>query len=348
MRLEIQQRLPGHRLLWTDGVTSYLARGMSFFGLDPDNRITMPYYAIGNRREHLLAGFRLSRQLFRLGIHHLWPLRGGAFLVVAKKRIYRVTPDGLAEIVFRIPRGNKPAHKGVCVTPHGDVFLGEYALNGERCLPVTLYRSRDGGRVFTPVYEFAPGVVRHIHFVQWDPFAQCLWMGTGDHDHESGIYRSTDIGESWEQVGGGSQLWRAIGVAFRSEAIFWGTDAGSDAGVHPNYVMRLNRATWALDKVLEIQGPCHGSTVLKDRTLLVSTGVEGGANERDRYAHLWASRDGVSWQELIQYRKDYRPYIVQFGVIRFPNGLKANNRVAFTTLGLADDGETIVIGQLKD
>jgi hypothetical protein len=57
-------------------------------------------------------------------------------------------------------------------------------------------------------------------------------LGTGDADPECRLLRSTDRGESWETVGSGSQLWRAVGITFRPDAVFWGTDAGSDAGGH--------------------------------------------------------------------------------------------------------------------
>ena len=346
MELQWLHRMPGGRLLWTDGESAYFARGMSYYRVDNGGKRLGRVVRVGSILEYLLSLFRLPRQLLRGGIHHLWPLQDGAALVVVRKRAYFVNATGRAALALRFPRGNKPAHKGVCVTPHGEVFLGEYALNFERKMPVTLYRSRDGGRTFAAIFEFAPGEVRHIHFLQWDPYTNCLWLGTGDADSECWIYRSQD-GETWEKVGGGSQLWRAVGVSFRPEALFWGTDAGSDAGEHPNYVMRLDRTTLALTKVLEIQGPCHGNATLKDGTLLVSTGVEGGVNEKDHCAHLWASRDGDTWQEVVHFKKDRWPYLLQYGVIRFPQGLEQSDRIAFTCLGLAGCGETVLVANLR-
>jgi hypothetical protein len=338
MRLEIESRIPDCRLLWTDGQRSLGAKGnrlVVFDGALAPKELAV----VGEPWERRLSRVRLARHFLRLGVHHFLPLRDGAYLVVLRKRAYRLGADGEIESTFRFPRGNKPAAKGVCVAPGGEIFLAEYALNGDRKLPAMLHRSRDGGRTFQVVHAFQPGEVRHYHFVQWDPHERCLWMGTGDSDAECMLFRSDDGGERWDKVGGGSQHWRAVGVVFRPEALYWGTDAGSDAGKHPNHVMRLARNTGRLERVLEVQGPCHGNAVLKDGTIVVSTGVEGGQNERDRSAHLWASRDGDRWTELAAFSKDRWPGIVQFGVVRFPQGLESSEQLMFTCLGLARAGE---------
>jgi hypothetical protein len=348
MKLRVIQEWKGCRALWTDKGHVLLARGMRFYGADSELEDTKRDVSLGGIVERTVSCSRLFRQLLRLGIHHLWPLGGGCFLAVIRKRVLRIDEKGRSEVVLFLPRGNKPAHKGVCITPRGTVFLGEYSMNMKRELPSFLYRSCDGGRTFLPIREFRPNEVRHIHFVQWDEFGQCLWMGTGDRDEECWIFRSDDEGETWIKVGGGSQLWRAVGVAFRPEALYWGTDAGSDAGTHPNHIMRLDRMSLKLQKVFEVQGPCHGCATLKDGTLLVSTGVEGGVNEKDRCAHLWASREGVEWQEVACFRKDPMPLILQYGVIRFPQGLVSDRLVIFTCLGLVGAGETTFVAELID
>lgn len=338
MKLNIIKKISGSRILWTNGEKSFFARGMRFFETDKNGQWQDQQGVLGSFIERMLSSPRLTRQFLRFGIHHIWPLKKGGILVIVRKRIYRVDPSGNAKLVLRFPRGNKPAHKGVCITPDGDIFLGEYALNGKRNLPVLVYRSCDGARSFEAIHEFKAGEVRHIHFVQWDPWEGCLWMGTGDADNECLLFKSNDRGDFWQLVGGGSQLWRAVGLIFRPEALYWGTDAGSDAGDHPNYIIRFDRSTGKLEKVLEVQGPCHGNATLQDGTLLVSTGVEGGINEKDQCAHLWASRDGKGWHELIKYKKDRWPFILQFGVIRLPQGLDSSNIVVFTCLGLDVDG----------
>jgi len=345
MRLEIVKTMPNCRILSTDGATSWVARGNRFFEID-SHRQRRHTASVGSWWERTFAYIRPIRQLLRLGIHHLLPLPDGRFLVIIRKRAFLVDTSGQARLVFRFERGNKPASKGVCVTPGGDVLMAEYAVNGARKLPMMLHRSRDGGRSFEAVHEFKAGEVCHYHFVQWDRYANCLWMGTGDTDKECLLYKSTDDGDNWKQIGGGSQLWRTVGLAFRPEALYWGTDAGWTTGKHPNHVMRLDRETGELEKVLEIQGPCHGNATLCDGTLLFSTGVERGENEIDGYAHLWTSRDGIAWEELIRFKKDIWFRNLQFGVIRFPVGLENCDDPTFTAMGLVGAGEVTFFARI--
>jgi hypothetical protein len=347
VRLEIVKKIPDCRILSTDGDTFWGARGNRLFLMDAQGEFRA-LSAVGASWERELARIRPIRHLLRLGVHHLLRLPGGAFLVVLRKRAYLVHTSGETELVFRFERGNKPASKGVCLTPSGDVFMAEYAVNGARKLPMLLYRRRAGGRSFETVHAFKPGQVAHYHFVQWDRYANCLWMGTGDTDSECLLYRSSDGGDNWELVGGGSQLWRAVGLAFRPEAVYWGTDAGWTAGKHPNHVVRFDRNTGNIEKVLEVQGPCHGNATLRDGTLLISTGVERGENEKDSYAHLWASRNGATWEELIRFKKDIWFRTLQFGVIRFPVGLENCDIPAFVCLGLVGAGEATFLAKILD
>jgi len=337
---QLRAEIPNSRILWTNGDLTYVARGMRFWTVGSNGQKNRESTVLGSRLERAVSFFRVSRQTLRLGIHHLWPLPDGAFLVVARKRVFRIEPrSGECRLVFRFPRGNKPAHRGVCVTGDGHVFMGEYVMNMDRTQPIALYRSMDHGNTFSPVLTFVPGEIRHIHFVQWDPVESALWMGTGDADPECRLYKSTDHGDTWDLIGGGSQLWRAVCVAFRPEALYWGTDAGSDSGRHPNYIVRLDRNSRTLQTLRGIQGPCHGSSTLRDGTIVLSTGVEGGANEEDGCAHLWMSRDGSAWSEVASYRKDRLPFLVQYGVLRFPPGLEMSSLLAFTGMGLAGAGE---------
>jgi hypothetical protein len=218
-------------------------------------------------------------------------------------------------------------------------------------MPISLYRSDDGCESFRVVHEFPSGEVRHIHHVTWDPFDGSLLMGTGDANPECRLARSLDGGLTWQTLGGGSQHWRSVSVSLRPEALYWGTDAGSDTGLHRNHVMRFARATSRLEKVSEIQGPCHGNATLADGTLLVSTGVEGGRNEQDRKAHVWASRDGRAWCEVRSFRKDPMPMLLHFGVVRFPasaGGFDGSGVFAFTAFGLVGGAETSFLARLRD
>jgi hypothetical protein len=331
------------RALCTDGNTIWVARGMTFWGTDYAGKRITRRYKVGSTKEKIIARIRLSRQLFRVGIHHLLLLNDGGFLVVLKKRTLKLDKNGWIESTFKGYRGNKPAHKGVCITPDGTIFFGEYSLNMKRQNPTSLYKSTDHGRSFQEILTFNQSEIRHIHLIQWDPYEKCLWLGTGDTDPESRLYKSGNNGDDWKLVGSGSQLWRAVGVSFDKDALYWGTDAGSDAGTHPNFIIRMDRKTQKIEKIQEVQGPCHGNAALRDKTILVSTGIEGGTNEKDRFAHLWISKNGRDFKEALKLKKDIFPHIFQYGVIRFPMGLEHTDSIIYTNYGLSNCGETVFI-----
>jgi len=341
LRLVIHKSFRGVRVLQCEGDTCLGAHGYALVRIEP-NGLSVLDQVPANFGERLLARWRVTRQAFRVGVHNWIVLPNGDWVIVCKRRILkRSATGGEFRVVERIKRGNKPAFHGLAACPDGTVLYGEYAMNLDRSLPIAVYRSDDRAETFIKVHEFDPGDVRHIHFVQWDPFDECLWMGTGDADKECRLYRSVDQGVSWEVVGEGSQLWRTIGLVFTRDYLYWGTDAGSDAGTTPNCIVRLARSTSDIEKLVEVQGPCHGIGMLADGTLMVSTGVEGGRNEADGRAHLWVSGDGTIWSDVASWRKDRWSKLVQFGVLHFPHGRMGS--LFLTGLGVLTMGETTIL-----
>jgi len=329
------------RALYKDKDIIWVARGQCFWGIDSEGKRKTLKYKVGGTFERFLAAFRISRQFLRVGIHHLLPLHTGGFIVTLKRKTLILDKDGNQINTFSGYSGNKPGHRGICITPDGTIFFGEYSVNFNNTNETRLYRSIDNGLSFQTILTFEKHEVRHIHFVQWDSYEKCLWMGTGDKDHECKLMRSVDNGDSWELVGQGNQLWRAISVVFTEDAIYWGTDAGSVSD--RNYIIRMDRTTRQIEKVLEIQGPCHGNTVLADGAVYVSTGVEGGDNEKDRFAHVWKCERNGEVKEILQYRKDILPLIIQYGVVRFPMGLEDSSELVYTTFALKGNGEAVYI-----
>jgi hypothetical protein len=345
--LDVKRLIRGARPLFVDGDRVIGARGLDLIERRENGVVRSLGRPSAGLFEKALSLLPLTRLGLRLGLHAAVPWADGAILAVLKRRFVLFGPDGSSEVVDRIHRGNKPAARAVAVLPDGRILYGEYCLNDDRSLPVALYRTDDPRRGFVKLFEFPPGRVRHIHFVQYDPYEFCLWMGTGDQNAECGLYRSADAGTTWTLVGGGSQTWRSIGVAFTPDALYWGTDAGSDAGDSPNHIVRYDRSKGIADLVQRVQGPCHGVGKLADGTLFVSTGVEGGRNEMDRAAHLWMSRDGNAWMEMFARRKNSWPLIAQFGVLRIPPGTESGRTLHFAGLALRGAAETWYRGDLR-
>ena len=337
------KKLINGRALYVTPEKIWIAQGMTFFAIDYSGRQVSKKFHVGNVKDQGLSWNRLSRQLLRVGLHHLLPLKNGNILATAKRKTYIVSPEGKIVNIFQGYQGNKPGHQGVCVTPEGTIFFCEYLLNPNRDHTIHLYCSIDNGMSFRIVKEWEPGDIRHLHFVKWDEYEKCLWLGTGDYGEggcENRLYKSSDNGNSWQLIGQGSQDWRAIGVCFTKDALIWGTDAGSCPDtVH---FIRMNRKTQQLEIVDDFEGPCHGCASYKNGRAFFSTGVEGGENEKDRFARLKEYKNGKA-ETIWQLKKDIWPLILQYGVMRFPLGTDLCDRVVFTTMGLKGHGETVML-----
>lgn len=337
------KKLINGKALYVTADRIWVAQGMTFFAIDYTGKRVSRKYTVGSLKDRVLSCHRLLGQLLRVGLHHLLPLKNGNILVTAKRKTYIFDKEGRVVNIWTGYQGNKPGHQGVCVTPDGTIFFAEYLLNTNRDHKINLYRSTDNGMSFQIVKTWLEGDIRHLHFVKWDAYEKCLWLGTGDYgenDQENCLYKSMDNGDTWELVGQYGQDWRAIGVCFTKDALLWGTDAGSCPDtVH---FVRMDRKTRKLEILADFEGPCHGCASYKDGRSFFSTGVEGGENERDRYARLKEYRDGKI-VDLWKLKKDIWPLILQYGVMRFPVGTDLCDRVVFTTMGLKGYGETVMI-----
>lgn len=78
---------------------------------------------------------------------------------------------------------------------------------------------------------------RHIHVLMRDPYSKDIYLGVGDSDDESAIYRSTDNGNNFSLVGNGNQSWRTLSFMFTEGCIYWNTDSPD-----PQYLNCINRS----------------------------------------------------------------------------------------------------------
>lgn len=327
------------RALYVQDDRIWVAKGMSFFAVDFNGKRVTKKYSVGSPLEKLLSYFRLSRQLLRQGLHHLVPLNNGSILVTAKKKTYILNQNGETVNIFTGYTGNKPAHQGICVTDDGMVFFGEYSVNLDHKNSTKIYRSKDNGMSFECILDFG-NKIRHSHFLKYDSYEKCLWLGTGDEDSECFLMRSDDNGDTWTTVGQGSQMWRAVGICFDKDYVIWGTDAGSVPD--QNYLIRMDRKTHEIQRVSALEGPTHGCASLKDERLFVATGVEGGENEKDNYARIKMVQ-GDKATTVFKLKKDIFPLILQYGVYHFPYATENTDRLIVTTLGLKGYGEVVLI-----
>lgn len=278
----------------------------------------------------MLGRFRLSTRAFRLGIRSLRKLKNGTILAIADRKIFRLKDDQL-EVVHSFKRGFGPLREGWCEDDKGNCYLGEYFLNNRRNAPVNLLKSIDGGRSWQIIHSLR--YIRHIHCVQYDPFEQKIWLGTGDRDQESSISFSEDEGETWIEIGSGDQMFRAVSLLFTEDHIYW----GSDSPTIQNYIYRYARESGDIERLVTVDGPVHYSTILGNGIKLFATAAEGDTEGRsaewDKKAHIWASVDGVHWEDIISWEKDIYPGILGFGRVYFAHG-QCGTKVCLTTEAL--------------
>ena len=104
----------------------------------------------------------------------------------------------------------------------------------------------------------------------------------------------------------------------------------------------MDRKTQQIEVIHDAEGPCHGCGSFKDGRVFISTGVEGGENEKDHKARLKPVKNREI-KTLLEKEKDVFPLLLQYGVIRFPLGTENTNKVVYTMYGLKGNGEQVYV-----
>jgi hypothetical protein len=214
----------------------------------------------------LLAATRLGRRLARETFYNILPLADGSLFYTYATEIGFISPKGYITPLTGRARAHRVLRGGAAVLPDGSVVFGEYFDNAVR-EAVRLYRVWPGETEVTEIYRFAPGAVRHVHSVRWDPVSERAIVCTGDLDSECRIIAFSPDFATHEPLGAGSEDWRTISPQFAPEAIYFGTDAQFT----PNRLMRYDRATGALSELAEVNGPVFYSAALPGGWIFATT-----------------------------------------------------------------------------
>lgn len=356
MRLEIDSKFKNLRVHIVRGKTLWASSGNTIYrSIDCGKSweivtkipISFPHF-IFNR-------FTVLRRLFRIGISCMKLLHSGKILIFSNGRVYTLLPQKKSlTLVHFLRRGRSPLTSGCCVDAQNQIYYGEYWLNPKR-EPVYIYKSSDEGRSWEIIYRFPEKTIRHIHAVQYDPYTGYIWVTTGDKDHECQISYSKDGGRTFHPIGSGSQIWRTVSLIFTKDYIYWGTDSPN----YDNFIYRWKRSDNTLERLQKVDGPVYYSISLdglNGQVFLISTGVEKehkwdplrfliklfvsndveeGTGELDHCAHIWGSKDGKEWIDLIKWEKDpLSPFFFGHGRIYFACGQDDEGFFYFTPFAL--------------
>ena len=282
---------------------------------------------------------RISGRLARAEVTGLYTLPNGDYLAIAKKGLF-IKKAGNAdyEKVFAMPRGSKPLN--ICITPSGKLFFGEYFQNMNK-QAVNIYYTDDNAQTWHIAYTFPEGNVNHVHGVFFDKYTNRIWVATGDRENECIIGYTEDEFKTFVEVFRGGQEYRTCQLFFYKDYIVFGTDTQYEQ----NVLKKFNRQNLEITELQRVQGSVIKGGQVGD-VAFISTTVEPSDVNKDKYAHLWVTKDGLHWEERYKAKKDWLPSLFQFGTFEFPQyyGTEKLERLYFSGRALCNvDGRSLAL-----
>lgn len=268
-------------------------------------------HVLADQKYALFSRFALTRRFFRAEITGFYTLKNGDRIAIAKKGLFLQQQGGKTfEKCFVIPRGSKPLN--LCIAPSGNIFFGEYFQNMGKDA-VHIYCSEDNARSWHIAYTFAAGEINHIHGIFLDPYTKRIWVATGDRENECIIGYTEDEFKTFVAVFRGGQEYRTCQLFFYPDFIVFATDSQ----YIQNTIKCFDRTTLEIKELQSIQGSAIKGGQVGNVSFL-STTIEPSEVNKDKYAHLWVTIDGLHWEERYKAKKDWLPAIFQFGTFEFP------------------------------
>lgn len=296
-------------------------------------------YKVIDRKYFLFSFCAFTRRFIRAEITGMYSLFNGDRIAVVKKGLFlQKQGNGDFVKVFTMPRGSKPLN--ICITPSGKLFFGEYFQNMNRQV-VNIYCSEDNAQTWHIAYAFPEGNINHIHGLFFDKYTDRIWVATGDRGNECIIGYTEDEFKSFVEVFRGGQEYRTCQLFFYKDFIVFGTDTQ----YQQNVIKKFDRQTLEITELQKVQGSVIKGGQVGD-VAFISTTVEPSKVNKDRYAHLWVTKDGLHWEERYKAKKDWLPFIFQFGTFEFPQyyGIDKLERLYFSGRALKGlDGKTTYI-----
>lgn len=169
----------------------------------------------------------------------------------------------------------------------------------------SIWKSSDDGQTWTVVFtvnrnpQSDTSTVRHLHTIEYDPFANLFWFGSGDLDSQSKIWKMNADGTDATLIGGGSQVWRATSIVFTENYITWGSDSNFGDFAYA----RLDRLTEQKEDLL-VPDDCIRLTesveTLSGDTVLVSNKSyeRGATNPGTMELYLCDDGEGRAWRSV--------------------------------------------------
>jgi hypothetical protein len=191
------------------------------------------------------------------------------------------------------------------LTPHsiaeldGTVYLLEYQAFTSGDAPIRLHASTDRGRTWQVRQTFQGH--RHGHGLAADPVRHALWAFFGDTTRQAGTFRSTDAGRTWTRVLAGQEGNVVNAAVLGDGSLLFGQDI-SYLPTRPHIVQLAPDGTYV--ELALLSGPAYSTYAVRGGGFVVGAAREPGGDiypPGEVSAHVWASLDGLAWEELRHY-----------------------------------------------
>ncbi|HEX3820829.1 MAG TPA: hypothetical protein VHW45_10870 [Candidatus Sulfotelmatobacter sp.] len=338
-------RFPNLRALAWSGDVLYASRRYELLRakVDDTSRVNWQPVATFNPgwKRKLSSANALTSRLFRDGFHALAILSSGEIVAAVPGAILSLRP-GESEFrrTHKVTRGTRPLH--ITSIPGGAIFWGEYFDNASRD-EVHIYGSSDG-EAWSPAYTFQKGAIRHVHNIVHDPWADCLWVLTGDYGDECRILRAACDFSCVETVLQGNQQARAVAAVPTESGLLFSTDTP----LEQNFIYHLDHA----GNLVQLS-PISNSSIYGCRAganVFFSTMIEPSKVNRDREVRIYGAGANrhEPWQPLLTWQKDRWPMrFFQYGNGFFPDGHNATNVLAVTTIAVQPDDMAMTLYKIS-
>ena len=168
-----------------------------------------------------------------------------------------------------------------------------------------------------------------MHNIVHDEWRQCFWILTGDNGAECRILRASHDFTTVDTILSGSQQTRAAALLATRDAVYFSSDTPHEH----NFIYRFDPR----GNVTQLHKLPSSSIFgcLVGKVILFSTMIEPSQVNPVRDVHLYGSRDGTDWRDLLQWKKDCWPMkLFQYGNAFLPDGRNTTDLLALTTIAV--------------
>ena len=230
------------------------------------------------------------------------------------------------------------------------LYFGGYLSNREK-RPVDIYH-RTGEDKWNVIYTFPQGTINHVHNIVADPYRNCLWVFTGDFDKSAAIWKVTDGFNKVECIACDDQKWRGCVAFALPEGLLYATD--TPFAENHIYLMKDNSS---IETIADISGSCIYGCQWKDKFVFSSTVEADGRDEtiwklltskklgsgiKDDYVRMYVGNLANGFKEVYKEKKDWLPFIFQFGVFKFPAGVNNGDTLYFQPVATRENDMSLM------